>query len=79
MRTGELRGTAKLVDTSGRKDVTVLTGLTVQVTLTDKGFWQADSFGITVWDGNTLVFSSRWNGAQTLERVLHAGILNAGT
>jgi len=41
--------------------------------------WQSDSFGITVWDGNTLVFSSRWNGAQTLERVLHAGILNVGT
>ena len=79
VRTGELRGTAKLIDTSGRKDVTALTGLTVQVTLTDKGFWQSDSFGITVWDGNTLVFSSRWNGAQTLERVLHAGILNVGT
>jgi hypothetical protein len=44
------------------------------VTLTDQGGRGADdSIGITLWNGNTLLFSSRWNGSETLEQMLLHG------
>jgi hypothetical protein len=49
-------------------------GLTLQVTFTDKGEpGRNDTIGITLWNGSKLVFSSEWNGAKTLERPLDGG------
>ena len=59
--------------TKGTKKTTIATGLTVQVSLTDRGKGKDDSIGVTLWDGSTLVFSSNWNGAQTLERPVTGG------
>jgi hypothetical protein len=44
--------------------------------LTDKGEpGLSDSIGITVYNGNTLLFSSNWNGATTVESTLGGGNL----
>jgi hypothetical protein len=45
------------------------------VTVTDQGDHPGtgDAIGITLWNGNTLVFSSAWTGAQTLEQALKTG------
>ena len=32
-----------------------------------------DTLAITLWDGNALVFSSSWTGAQTVEQALKTG------
>lgn len=75
---GYLRGTASLLDVTGKgPGVVVGTGFTLQVTFTDRGKGKTDSVGFTLWDGNTLLFSSDWNGAMTLERVLHGGNIGA--
>ena len=72
--TASFRGVASLVDvTKGQKKTTIATGLTVQVTMTDRGKGTNDSIGLTLWDGSTLVFSSDWDGAQTLERPVTGG------
>ena len=50
--------------------------LTLQMTLTDKGEPGAnDTIGITLWDGNRLLLSSEWTGAQTIETLLGGGNL----
>jgi hypothetical protein len=50
--------------------------LTLQMTLTDRGEPGAsDSIGITVYNGNTLLFSSQWSGTKTQETVLSGGNL----
>ena len=51
--------------------------LTVQVTLTDKGEpGRYDSIGVTLWgSGGALLFSSEWNGAKTVEKVIAGGNL----
>ena len=59
-----LRGTANLLDRTGRKPVTVTSGY-VQVAITDRGKGRDDSIAVTLWQGSTLLFSSDWNGAQT--------------
>ena len=42
--------------------------------MTDKGEpGSNDTIGITLWDGSTLLFSSEWNGAKTLEMVPRRG------
>jgi hypothetical protein len=47
---------------------------TVQITMTDKGEpGSVDSIGITLWNGNKLMFSSEWNGSKTLEKFLGGG------
>ena len=75
---GYLRGTADLLDVSAKgPGVVVATGLTIEVTVTDRGKGKTDSVGFTLWDGSTLVFSSDWNGAMTLERVLDGGNIGA--
>jgi hypothetical protein len=72
----DIRWTASLADvTQPRKPITVGSNLALQVTVTDKGDRRGsgDSIGVTLWDGNTLLFSSNWTGAQTLEQLLKAG------
>jgi hypothetical protein len=50
--------------------------LTLQVTMTDNGEpGSSDTIGVTLWDGNKLVFSSEWTGAKTLEMLLGGGNL----
>jgi hypothetical protein len=54
----------------------VESGLTLQVTATDRGEpGRQDSLAITVWDGTALVFSSDWTGAETRQTVLAGGNL----
>ena len=44
--------------------------------MTDKGEpGSNDTIGVTLWDGNKLVFSSEWKGAKTSEKVLNGGNL----
>jgi hypothetical protein len=44
--------------------------------MTDNGSPGAnDTIGITLWDGNNLLFSSEWNGAKTLEKQIDGGNL----
>ena len=44
--------------------------------MTDKGEpGTSDTIGFTIWDGNTLVFSSEWTGAATLEMLVKGGNL----
>ena len=44
--------------------------------MTDKGEpGSSDSIGVTLWNVNTLLFSSEWNGAKTLEKVVQGGNL----
>lgn len=74
---GYIRGTAKLLDVSGKKPTTVGSGFTLQVSMTDKGKGTNDSVGFTLWDGALLLFSSEWNGASTVERPLISGNLEA--
>ena len=64
-----LRTTATLIDiTRNSRPIVVATGLTLVVTGTED-----DRVGITVWNGNTLVFSSDWTGSETRERALDHG------
>ena len=47
-----------------------------QITLTDNGEpATTDAIGFTLWSGSTLVYSSNWNGAKTIEQVLGGGNL----
>jgi len=72
----DMRWTASLVDvTNPRKPVPLGAALALQVTVTDKGDRKGtgDTIGITLWDGNALLFSSAWTGAQTLEQALKTG------
>jgi Metallo-peptidase family M12B Reprolysin-like/Putative Ig domain len=67
----DFRSKANLTDLNGGSN---MSGLTLQVTFTDKGEpGLNDTIGLTLWDGNKLVFSSEWNGAKTLERPLDGG------
>ncbi|WP_167614251.1 T9SS type A sorting domain-containing protein, partial [Maribellus sediminis] len=50
--------------------------LEIRATLTDCGEpGENDQLGITVWDGNTLLFSSNWSGTETYEQSLGGGNL----
>ncbi len=66
----ELRSTASLSDTTGKRAVRVASGLTLQIVAVDG---RRDWIAITAWNGNTLVFSSRWSGTKTLLQRLDAG------
>jgi hypothetical protein len=64
----QLRYAVTLYDISTpQSPVPVATDLTMRVTLTDRGAGQRDSIGITVWEGDRLLFSSGWNGSATEE------------
>jgi hypothetical protein len=73
----DFRSKANLIDVTNPLSPIALGGnLALQVTLTDKGEPGAsDSIGISLWNGNTLVFSSQWTGAQTSETTLNGGNL----
>ncbi len=50
--------------------------LEIRATLTDCGEpGENDMIGITIWDGNTLLFSSNWDGTETIEQSLNGGNL----
>jgi hypothetical protein len=70
----DFRSKANLTDlTAG---TTVGSGLTLQITMTDKGEPGAnDTIGITLWQGSKLLFSSNWTGAKTIEQILGGGNL----
>ena len=72
----DMRWTSSVIDVSKpRRPVTLATNLALQVTVSDKGDRRGsgDSIGITLWNGDALLFSSAWTGAQTLEQVLMTG------
>lgn len=73
----DLRGTATLLDiTNPLHPTTVGSGWTLQLTATDRGATgRTDTLGITLWNGNTLVFSSDWSGNRTQELNLAGGNL----
>ncbi len=71
----DFRMTAKLVDvTKWWKTSTVASRLSLRVTLTDRGsHGTKDSIGVTLWNGSKLLFSSKWNGSETVEQTLKSG------
>ena len=73
----DFRSKANLTDvTNPQAPVSLGGNLTLQITLTDKGEpGSTDTIGITLWDGNKLVFSSEWKGSKTTEMTLGGGNL----
>jgi hypothetical protein len=73
----DFRSKANLTDVTDPNNPVSLGGnLTLQVTMTDEGEpGSNDTIGVTLWDGNKLVFSSEWRGSKTLEMVLGGGNL----
>jgi hypothetical protein len=73
----DFRAKANLTDVTNPQAPIALGGnLTLQMTMTDKGDpGSSDTIGISLWDGNTLLFSSEWNGSKTLEKILGGGSL----
>lgn len=73
----DFRSKASLVDvTDPLAPVSIAGNLTLQVKMTDKGDpGSGDTLGVTLWDGNRLLFSSEWSGAETLEQLLGGGNL----
>ena len=73
----DFRAKANLTDvTNPLAPIALGGGLTLQVTVTDKGEpGSADSMGVTLWSGSVLMFSSRWDGAKTVEQVIGGGNL----
>ena len=71
----DVRSASNLHDITDRKVPIYLGGnFSLEVTFADGGGrGPGDSIGITVWNGRTLLFSSEWNGAQTLEKALNGG------
>ncbi|HXV34247.1 MAG TPA: M12 family metallo-peptidase [Gaiellaceae bacterium] len=67
----DFRATATLTDiTNRRRPVLVADGLTLHVTADGT---DPDAIGLTLWDGNRLVLSSRWTGWSTAEQALAGG------
>jgi hypothetical protein len=71
----EVRAKASLYDVSVPwRPVLVASNLSLQVTATDnRRRGTRDSIGLTLWNGSALLFSSRWDGTQTVEQTLSAG------
>jgi hypothetical protein len=76
-RNANFRSKANLTDiTNPLAPVSVAGNLTLQLTLTDNGDpGSSDTIGVTLWNGNKLLFSSQWNGARTVEQLLSGGNL----
>jgi hypothetical protein len=67
---------ANLNEVTSGTSTSVLGGLKLVVTITDKGEpGSADKIGLTLWNGTTLVFSTSWTGAKTDEKTLNGGNL----
>jgi hypothetical protein len=73
----DFRAKANLTDVTNPQAPIALGGnLTLQMTMTDKGDpGSSDTIGISLWNGNTLLFSSEWSGSKTLEKILGGGSL----
>ncbi|SNS60313.1 Putative Ig domain-containing protein [Asanoa hainanensis] len=72
----DLRAKANLNDVTTSTPTLVASGLTLQVTVSDRGSpGSADSFAVTLWNGSTLLFSSEWTGAKSQELRLTGGNL----
>lgn len=71
----DLRSKANLTDvTDPLNPVSLGGGLSLQVTITDKGEpGKSDSIGVTLWNGTTLLFSSEWRGSKTVEGLFDGG------
>lgn len=67
---------ADLLDvTNPLAPVTIAAGVTLQFSAVDSGgSHAADSIGITLWSGSTLLFSSDWDGLQTVNDNLADGL-----
>ncbi len=50
--------------------------LTFQMSMTDYGSPAKDTIGYTLYDGSALLFSSAWNGTQTVQQLLGGGNLS---
>jgi PKD repeat protein len=56
--------------------ISIAGNLTLITTITDNGTpGHGDSIAITLWDGNTLLFSNQWDEIQTVEQLLDGGNL----
>jgi len=76
--TATFQGKANLNDVTLPTAVSLLGNLTLQMALTDKGEPGAfDTMAITISNGSTgaLLFSSMWNGTQTVQKALDGGNL----
>gem|GEM_PF-3970014 len=73
---------ANLTDiTDENNPVSVYGGITLQTTLTDNGDpGKNDLIGITLLNGNTLIYSSNWVSTKTTEMLLNGGnvVVNSG-
>jgi hypothetical protein len=72
----EVRATASLLDvTDAQGPLEVAANLSLQVTVTDKGHHGSgdDSIGVTLWNGDALLFSSSWTGSWTVEQAPDGG------
>jgi hypothetical protein len=74
-RTATFVSKANLQDISDPYNPISLGGnLSLVVTLTDPGEpGSSDTIGLTLWKGTELLFSSHWNGVQTIEQFLDGG------
>ena len=77
---GTCWGLAEFRSKANLKNLTTGEGLggslTLQVTMIDKGEpGRNDTFAVTLWSGSTLLFSSNWNGAKTVEQQVGGGNL----
>jgi hypothetical protein len=73
----DFRSKANLADvTDPLAPVSLGGNLTLQITMSDKGEpGSSDTIGVTLWDGNQLLFSSLWRGSKTVEQLLGGGNL----
>lgn len=73
----DFRSKANLTDvTNPLAPISLGGNLTLQITMTDKGEpGSSDTIGVTLWSGNTLLFSSEWRGSKTIEMILGGGNL----
>jgi len=75
---GTFSGKANIQDiTNPLAPISIDGGASLQITLTDKGEpGSSDQVAVTLWDKNGgLWFSSKWDGAKTVEQVLAGGNL----
>jgi hypothetical protein len=75
--TADYAGTGTIQDiTNSSSPITLYSGATLQVTMTDNGSPASDTIGITILTpGGALWFSSAWNGTKTVEQSLGGGNL----
>lgn len=68
------RAQVDLLDVTDKSPVLVASDLTLAVTMTDRGGPRTnDTIGVTLTEGNKLVFSSEWDGAKTVEDRVDGG------